>query len=144
MARAKQGDEVTIHYTGRFPEGEVFDSTEGRDPFRFEAGSEAVIRGVSHGVIGMEEGQERTITVPPEEGYGPRREELTQEVPRGALPDEVDVGDQLRAESDGQEIHVWVKALDDEKAVIDANHPLAGRTLEFDLKLVAIGPAEAE
>jgi peptidylprolyl isomerase len=138
VAEAKQGDQVQIHYTGRLTDGSVFDSTEGRDPLQFEAGGSDVIQGVSMGVIGMQEGEERTITVSPEDAYGPRRDELTQEVPRNALPENVEVGDPLRAEANGQEIRVWVRDLGEESAVVDANHPLAGRTLEFDLKLVSI------
>jgi FKBP-type peptidyl-prolyl cis-trans isomerase 2 len=142
VAVAKLGDQVQIHYTGRYPDGSVFDTTEGRDPLQFEAGGKNVIEGVSKGVIGMAEGDARTITVPPEEAYGPHREELIQEVPRSALPEQVSVGDPLRAESNGQEIRVWVRELGEESAVVDANHPLAGKTLEFELTLVAVVGAE--
>lgn len=142
MAKAKQGDRVQIHYTGRFADGDVFDSSRERDPLEFEAGSDELIRGVSMAVVGMKEGEQRTVTVPPEEGYGPRDEELLQKVPRDVLPEEVNVGDPLRAEAENQEIQVWVRELTDEYGVIDANHPLAGHTLEFELELVAVVAAE--
>jgi peptidylprolyl isomerase len=138
MAQAKQGDRVQIHYTGRLPDGTVFDSSRERDPIEFEAGGAELIPGVSHAVVGMSVGEERTVTVPPAEGYGERNEQMVQEVPRDALPENVNVGEPLRAQAGEQEIQVWVKELGDEKAVIDGNHPLAGHTLEFDVELVAV------
>ena len=141
MATAKKGDNVQVHYTGRLPDGTVFDSTDGRDPLAFEAGGEEVISGVSEAVVGMEEGQEKTITLPPEQAYGPHRPELEQKVPRKALPDDIKVGDRLQAQAGEQEILVWVKELGKEHGLVDANHPLAGMTLVFDLKLVGINAA---
>ena len=141
MAEAKKGDRVEIHYTGRLPDGTVFDTTEGRNPLAFEAGGEEVIPGVSAAVIGMSEGEEKTVTLLPEHAYGPHRPELQQKVPRNALPDNVKVGDQLQAQAGDQQIQVWVKELDDEHGLVDANHPLAGTTLIFDLKLVGVTAA---
>ena len=138
MAQAKQGDRVQVHYTGRLADGNVFDSSREREPLEFEAGSEELIPGVSMAVIGMEEGEQRTVTVPPAEGYGERKEELMQQVPRNILPDEVKVGDPLRAQAEDREIQVWVRELTDEHGIIDANHPLAGETLEFELELVSV------
>ena len=142
MAQAKQGDRVQVHYTGRLVDGNVFDSSREREPLEFQAGSDELIPGVSNAVVGMSEGDQRTVTVPPEEGYGPRNEEMVQQVPRDVLPAEVEVGDPLRAEAEDQQIEVWVRELTDEHATIDANHPLAGQTLEFDLELVAVLAAE--
>ena len=144
MTRAKEGDLVTVHYTGRLQDGRVFDTSEGKEPLEFEAGSEQLISGVSLAVIGMQEGEERTVTVPPEEGYGPHRPELEREVPVDALPENVKVGDQLQAQTSDGVIQVWVKEIEAEMAVVDGNHPLAGKTIEFDLKLVAIGASEAD
>ncbi len=138
MAQAKQGDRVQIHYTGRFPDGTVFDSSREREPLEFEAGSEELIPGVSNAVIGMSEGEQRTVTVPPAEGYGDRRDEMVQEVPRDALPEGVQVGDPLQAQAEDHQVQVWVKELTDETAVIDGNHPLAGQILEFDVELMAV------
>lgn len=142
MATVKPNDRVRIHYTGRTQSGQVFDTSRDRDPLEFEAGSREVIQGISHAVVGMQEGQQRTITVAPEDAFGPRREEMVQEVPRSALPAEVKVGDPLRAQSGEQEIQVWVAELGDEIAIIDGNHPLAGHTLEFDLELVTVSAAD--
>jgi peptidylprolyl isomerase len=141
MATAKKGDNVQVHYTGRLPDGTVFDSSEGRDPLSFEAGGEEVIPGVSAAVVGMQEGEEKTVTLPPEQAYGPHRPELQQKVPREALPEDVKVGDRLQAQAGDQQIPVWVKELGKEHGLVDANHPLAGMTLVFDLKMVGVTPA---
>jgi len=142
MTHAKQGDLVKIHFTGRLEDGTVFDTSDGKEPLEFEAGSSQLISGVSLAVIGMQEGEERTVTVPPEEGYGPRWPELEREVPVNALPENVEVGDPLQAQTPDGMIYVWVKKIADEKAVVDGNHPLAGKTLEFDLKLLAVSEGE--
>jgi peptidylprolyl isomerase len=144
MATAKLKDRVRIHYTGRLPDGRVFDTSRERDPLEFEAGSGEVIPGISHAVVGMQAGESRTVTVAPEDAFGPRREEMVQEVPRSALPAEVSVGDPLRAQAGEQEVQVWVAELGEENAVIDGNHPLAGHTLEFEVELVDVVPAETE
>ncbi len=138
MATAKLKDLVRVHYTGRLPDGRVFDSSRDRDPLEFVAGGPDVIAGISHAVVGMQEGQERTVTVAPEDAFGPRHEEMVQEVPRSALPEGVKVGDPLRAMSGDQELHLWVTGLSDDHAVVDGNHPLAGHTLEFDLELISV------
>jgi peptidylprolyl isomerase len=138
MTQASQGDTVRIHYTGRFEDGRVFDSSVDRDPLEFTAGGRQVIPGVSNAVVGMEEGEKKTVTISPEEGYGDRNPALQQTIARDQLPDQVQEGDQLRAIQGNQEIPVWVRELGDDSAVIDANHPLAGQTLIFDLELVSV------
>ena len=138
MTQVSQGDVVRIHYTGRFEDGRVFDSSMERDPLEFVAGGREVIPGVSNAVVGMEEGEKKTVTLPPEEGYGPRNPALEQTISRSQLPTEVQQGDQLRAIQGNQEIPVWVRELDNDSAVIDANHPLAGQTLIFDLEVVGV------
>jgi peptidylprolyl isomerase len=138
MTTAKLNDRVRIHYTGRLQDGRVFDSSRDRDPLEFEAGSPDVIAGISFAVVGMQEGQERTISIAPEDAFGPRQEEMVQQVPRNALPEETKVGDVLRATAGDQEVQVVVAELDDTHAVIDGNHPLAGQTVEFDLELLAV------
>ncbi len=142
MAVAKIGDRVKIHYEGRLEDGTVFDSSEGREPLEFTAGGSEVIPGVSNAVVGMSEGENKTVTLSPEEAYGVHVPGLEQKVPRRLLPPEVRVGDPLQAQAGDQTIVVWVKELDDEFAVVDANHPLAGHTLTFDINLVEIIPAE--
>lgn len=137
MPKVKKGDQVKVHFTGRLPDGTTFDSSKEREPVEFEAGGEEVIQGLSDAVIGMEKGETREVTVSPEDGFGVRQEELQQEVPRSELPDEVSVGDQLEAKAGEQTIPVWVKDLGDEKAIVDANHPLAGIELQFEIELVS-------
>lgn len=138
MNQVSRGDVVQVHYTGRFADGTVFDSSVDSDPLEFVAGSREVIQGVSDAVVGMEQGEKKTITVPPEEGYGPRNPALQQAVPLSNLPEGIQEGDQLRLVHEEQEIPVWVREInpDDEVAMIDANHPLAGMTLVFDLEVV--------
>lgn len=143
MTQVSQGDVVRIHYTGRFEDGRVFDSSTDRDPLEFTAGGREVIPGVSNAVVGMEEGEKKTITLTPEEGYGRRNPALEQTIPRSQLPAEVEQGDQLRAIQGDQEIPVWVRELQDDSAVIDANHPLAGQKLIFDLEVVAVEPSQS-
>jgi peptidylprolyl isomerase len=139
MAQAQKGDKVKVHYTGKFPDGTVFDSSEGGDPLEFTAGGTELIPGVSNAVVGMEPGQSKTVEIEPSEGYGDRQEGMEQTVPRNMLPAEAKVGDPLQAQAGDQTIVVWVKELDDNEATLDANHPLAGQTLVFDLEMVAVG-----
>jgi len=138
MSQAKQGDKVQVHYTGKFRDGTVFDSSEGAQPLEFSAGSSELIPGVSKAVIGMAPGDTKTVEIPPEEGYGQRQDGMEQTVPRNLLPAEAKIGDALQAQAGDQTVVVWVKELGDEEAILDANHPLAGRTLFFDLELVAV------
>lgn len=138
MSEVREGDRVKIHYTGRLPDGRVFDSSEGRDPLEFTAGGREVIPGVSEAVVGMKEGEAKTVTVPPEKGYGSHDDRLVQSVPKSSLPEGADVGDQLRATGGGKEFTVWVREIQDEQVKLDANHPLAGETLEFELQLVEV------
>jgi peptidylprolyl isomerase len=140
MARVCQGDSVRIRYTGRLADGTVFDSTEDAEPLEFVAGDGEVIEGVDLAVIGMEEGEHKSLTIEPAQGFGDRDSALEQSVARTELPDEVQVGDRLRAMNGEEETYVWVRELSEESAIIDANHPLAGKTLLFDLEMIAITP----
>jgi len=142
MTQVNQGDVVRIHYTGRFEDGNVFDSSRERDPLEFVAGGSNVIPGVSQAVIGMNEGESKTVTVPPDMGYGPRNPALEQTVPTEQLPDGVKEGDQLRAVQGDREIPIWVRKMDAENTTVDANHPLAGQTLVFELEVVSVGGGE--
>jgi peptidylprolyl isomerase len=142
MAQVQNGDLVQVHYTGRLPDGTVFDSSENRDPLSFTAGSNELISGFSQGVIGMEQGESRTLTIDAEQAYGPRRDELVQQVPRSALPEDVKVGSVL-APSNNPDMQVHVTEITDDQATVDGNHPLAGQTLVFDVKLVSHTPSMA-
>ncbi len=137
---ANVGDTVRIHYTGKYEDGTVFDSSEGKDPLEFVAGSQQIIPGLDNAILEMSEGDQQTVTVPPEEAYGDREPALAQEVERSQLPEGVSEGAALEAEVGGQKTMLWVTELTDETAVVDANHPLAGKTLVFDVELVSVTP----
>ncbi len=138
MARVTSGDIVHLHYTGKFEDGTVFDSTEGGNPLELVAGATDIIDGVSQGIIGLEVGESRTLTVSPDRGYGTRDEALAKRVPLDALPQGIEVGDRVSANTNGHEIVFQVTAIEGKEAVIDANHPLAGKTLVFQLSVHSI------
>ena len=138
MARVTSGDIVHLHYTGKFEDGTVFDSTEGSDPLELIAGANDIIDGVSQGIIGLEVGESRTLTIPPERGYGTRDEGLARQVPLDALPEGIEVGDRVSTKAGGHEIVFVVTSIEGGEATIDANHPLAGKTLVFDLAVHSI------
>lgn len=149
MAQAKEGDRVKVHYTGRLDDGTVFDSSEcaeddcgcGHGPMEFTIGAGEVIPGFEAGVVGLSVGDSKTIHIPVDDAYGERIEEMVAVVPRGDLPPEMkpEVGQQLEVtQEDGQIFQVLVVEVTDESITIDANHPLAGQPLNFDLKLVEI------
>jgi len=139
MSTVKSGDAVRVHYEGRFENGEVFDSSRERgEPLAFEAGSNQLIPGFSEGVIGMAVGETQTLTLPPEKAYGPHQPDHVQQAALDVLPEGVKVGDQLQAQHGEQVFHVIVTELTEEGATLDANHPLAGKTLVFDVEVVGI------
>ena len=139
--QATTGDTVLFHYTGSLRDGTVFDSSSGRDPLRVTLGSGQVIRGVDDALTGMAPGQEKTVTIAAEEAYGPHRPELLHEVERAAIPPEVDleIGQQLEGrDTSGQSLRLTVVDVADNMVTLDANHPMAGQDLRFDLQLVEI------
>lgn len=141
MADAKQGDTVHVHYTGRLDDGTVFDSSKGKSPLAFVLGTGHVIPGFEKAVEGMSVGDEVSTKIPPEDAYGLRSDELVLDVPADKFPDSgaPSVGDQFEMSTpDGQKLPVTVTAVADETVQIDANHPLAGKPLNFDLELVEI------
>lgn len=137
MGVAKTGDKVKIHYAGKLEDGTVFDSSEGGEPLEFAAGSEDVIPGVSNAVVGMEPGESKTVELSEEEGYGQAFPGYEQQIDRKELPEKIRVGDRLRADAEGKTIVFWVKELDEESALLDINHPLAGQKLVFDIEMVS-------
>lgn len=137
---AAQGDVVHIHYTGRLDDGTVFDSSEGREPLEFVLGSGQVIPGFDDAVTGMEVGESKTVTIPAHRAYGVKRDELILDFPRSELPAGIEpqVGQHLQMSTpDGQAFQVEVVGASPEGVVLDANHPLAGKDLTFDIELVA-------
>lgn len=134
-----QGSTVEVHYTGRFIDGEVFDSSEGKDPLQFQIGSGQIIPGFETAIMGKNIGEKVSVTIEPDQAYGQMREDLIIEVPLDKMPGEVEVGQLLQADGgDGQVVQVIVKEVKEEVIVIDGNHPLAGQNLLFDIEVVSI------
>ena len=142
MEQAKQGDTVRVHYTGTLDDGQEFDSSRGLEPLTFTLGAGSVIQGFDDAITGMSVGDEKRVTIPASEAYGPRRDELTLRLPRTELPSDLELeeGSQLRMEQGDQSIVVTVREVGDHTVTLDANHPLAGESLTFDLQLVEIVP----
>ena len=141
MSQAKSGDTVKIHYTGTLDDGTQFDSSQGRDPLEFEVGSGQVIPGFDKAVEGMTVGDSKSVRIEADEAYGPRHEQLVQQVERSVLPDDLnpETGMALQSSSpDGQVTQFVVTDVSDENITVDANHPLAGQALSFDIELVDI------
>ena len=142
MSQAKTGDTVKIHYTGTLDDGTEFDSSAGREPLEFELGGGQVIPGFDSAVEGMSVGDNKSVRIDAEQAYGPRHEQLVQQVPKSSLPDDLkpEVGMALQSQSpDGQTMMLMVTSVDEENITVDANHPLAGQALTFDIELVSIG-----
>ena len=141
MTQAKSGDNVKVHYTGKLDDGTVFDSSAEREPLEFSLGSGNVIPGFEEAIVGMAPGESKTTKIPPEQAYGPQREELVITVEKEQIPTDlsVEVGQQLQiSQNNGQVIPVIVTDVSDSKVTLDANHPLAGEQLTFDIKLVEV------
>lgn len=141
MTQAKPGDTVHIHYTGKLSDGTQFDSSTGRAPLTFELGSGQIIKGLDDHVQGMAVGDKSTVTIPAEQAYGDPDPRNVQAVPREVMPDgvEIEVGMELQAQgAGGNPIPVRVTDVTRETVTVDANHPLAGEDLTFDVELVAI------
>jgi peptidylprolyl isomerase len=134
----QNGSTVTVHYTGKLTDGQQFDSSVGREPLQFMIGSNQVIPGFENGLIGKSVGEKVTLTIPVDQAYGPVREDLLMKVSNDQLPGPVQVGQQLQATNNGQIVNVAVKEVHEDHAVIDANHPLAGQALIFDVEVVGV------
>ncbi|QYO77197.1 FKBP-type peptidyl-prolyl cis-trans isomerase [Devosia salina] len=141
MTTAATGDTVRIHYSGRLTDGTQFDSSEGRAPLEFTLGQGQVIKGLEQHVDGMETGTKSTVTIPAEAAYGPRRDDAVQQLDRDKVPAGIDlqVGTQLQARTaDGGMLPITVVGVDEQSVTVDANHPLAGKDLVFDVELVEV------
>ena len=141
MAEANQGDTVKVHYTGKLVDGLVFDSSANREPLEFIIGEGQIIPGFEEAVVGLGAGDSTTVTVPPEKGYGPYRDDLVMSVERAQLPEDMDpqVGQRLQSEQeDGQTVVFTVTETAEESITLDANHPLAGKDLVFEIELVEV------
>ena len=141
MQQVKSGDKIKVHYHGRLTNGETFDKSEGREPLEFEVGSGMVIKGFDDGVTGMAVGDKKTINIPFAEAYGPKNPEMIIDMPKDRFPKdmEIEVGMPLSmSDGQGQQFQVVVAEVQEEMVILDANHPLAGEDLVFDLELVEI------
>lgn len=141
MPKVKDGDTVKVHYTGKLGDGSVFDtSREREEPLEFTLGEGQLIPGFEKAVVGMDVGDSTSVDIPTDEAYGERRDDLEIEVPKAELPDNVEpeVGMQLQMQQqeNGKAIPVQITEVTDEKVKLDANHPLAGKDLTFDIELV--------
>ncbi len=136
-----KGSKVSVEYTGSFDDGTVFDSTQNKEPITFTAGNGEVIKGFDDAVVSMKKGEQKKIQVTPKEGYGDRDEKLQQQVPRTVFPQEMKLekgmGFSFKT-PDGQVIHATITEANSESVIVDMNHPLAGRNLIFELKVVDI------
>ena len=141
MQQVKNGDTVKVHYHGRLTDGTPFDSSEGREPLEFEVGSSMVIKGFDDGVVGMQVGDKRTLEIPAEEAYGDKNPEMLVEFPLDQFPEDMkpEVGMRLNmTNGGGQVVPVMIAEVMEDSVLLDANHPLAGEPLVFDIELVEI------
>ncbi len=139
MASAKNGDYVQLHYTGRLEDGTVFDTSTDREPLEFQVGGGGIIAGFNDAVIGMEVDSEKEVTLTPDQAYGDLREDLKREFPNSMLGDhKIEVGQELRFASPHGPVTGKVVSMEADKFTVDFNHPLAGKTLLFNIKVVGI------
>ena len=141
MSKVKEGDTVKVHYTGKLENGDVFDSSREREPFEFTVGDKDVIPGFEKGVVGMGVGDSKTIEIPPEEAYGAKRDELVVVVKKSEFPEDItpSIGQRLQIkQQDGNPVVVMITDLTEDSITLDANHPLAGYTLFFDVEIIDI------
>lgn len=140
MSKVENGKSVIVHYTGRFEDGTVFDTslTEGREPINTVLGQGSLIKGFESGLIGMSEGEKKTIELLPEDGYGEYLDGLVTIVKKDQVPEGVSVGDVLQSQSERGTMNVTVKEITEEGVRLDANHPMAGKKLIFDLEVVNV------
>jgi peptidylprolyl isomerase len=141
MAEVKSGDQVKVHYTGKLPNGEQFDSSIGREPLAFTVGAGMMIAGFDAAMPGMKVGDKKTVNIAPKDGYGETDESAIIDFPKENVPAEMElkIGQQLTLSNEqGQPFPVVVKEIKDDVIILDANHFLAGKELVFDIELVEI------
>ena len=146
MQQVKSGDKVRVHYHGKLSDGSTFDSSEGRDPLEFEVGSGSVIVGFDIGVTGMQVGEKKTVSIPVEDAYGPKQDDMIMEFSRDRFPEDMvpEIGMQLNMSNGaGQNFPVVIREVEETTVLLDANHPLAGEELVFDLELIEIVGAKS-
>lgn len=141
MSKAKQGDTVKVHYKGTLEDGTVFDTTAGRDPLEFTIGGGEILPGFEQAVVGMASGEKRRTEIAAKDAYGEHQTDRVIEVGRDKFPDEIqpEIGQRLQMVREGGEaLPVTVVEVGDESVTLDANHPLAGKDVTFEIELVEI------
>lgn len=141
----QSGDTISVHYTGKLENGEIFDSSSGRRPLTFTVGTGQIIRGFDEAVVGMAVGETKTVTMAPEMAYGPRQVELIVDIPKDTVPEGMEIEKGMMIElidPQGNKIPAEVFEILDEIVKMDLNHFLAGKTLVFDIEIVAEGPSQ--
>jgi FKBP-type peptidyl-prolyl cis-trans isomerase SlpA len=141
MKKIELNSTVTVHYTGKLEDGTIFDSslTEGREPLSTTLGQGSLIQGFEKALIDMVEGEKKTVNIPSSEAYGDINPTLVAEVPKDRVPEGVEEGAMLQTMTQQGPMNVLVKEIKDDVVVIDANHPLAGKDLIFDLEVISVG-----
>lgn len=141
MKRAKVGDTVKVHYKGKFKNGKVFETSEEREPKEFTIGRNEIIPGFEKAVVGMESGESKTVNVPAEDAFGPYHEDLIHVIDRNLMSASMEPkeGQAVQAvQKDGHKVGVTIKEVSPSTVTLDANHPLAGKDLIFDIELVEV------
>lgn len=140
MEKIKSGDLVKLNYTGKLNDGTIFDSslTENREPLVATIGKNQLIKGFEDGLIGMSEGDKKSINIKCEMAYGIRHEDYVLELSKSELPDDIKIGDALQGNGPNGPIIVTVKSINEDKVTVDYNHPLAGKDLNFDVEILKI------
>ncbi|MFQ5837427.1 MAG: peptidylprolyl isomerase [Thermoplasmata archaeon] len=142
--KVREGDKVRVHYKGTLEDGTVFDSSEGGEPLEFEVGTGKIIEGFEKGIMGMEEGEERQLSVPPEKAYGPHRDDMVGKLPAEQTANlDVQPGSEIQVQTkQGEVIKARVIQVVEDGVIVDTNHPLAGETLNFEVKLIGLERGE--
>ncbi len=141
MKQAKENDKVKVHYTGKLKNGQVFDSSKEREPLEFQIGAQTIIPGFENAVKGMQVNEKKEVTIPPEEAYGEVNDNMVHDIPLENIEQDVnpEVGQEVAIKlSDGSSVPAQVIEVNEKSIKIDANHPLAGRELQFELELMEI------
>lgn len=135
----EQGNTVKVHYTGKLEDNQIFDTSNGKQPIEFQVGSNQVIPGFENAVLGLNVGDKTEVVIEPEQAYGPIREDLVITLPKTQIPADAEPGAQLQGMGqNGEPFNVIVKEVNEENAVVDANHPLAGKQLRFEIEVVEV------
>jgi peptidylprolyl isomerase len=138
---SKVGDKVTIHYTAKAKDGQVIESTKGKEPATFQVGTQDSLQGLNEALLGVEKGERKTVAIPPNKAFGEKKEGLTEEVPRSIIEEDVKGADgeivELRSK-DGVRRLATIQEVKEDTIVLDLNHPLAGETLTLDIEVLDI------